>query len=695
MIASPDAPSDEAWDALIQQRPEAPEQTPEVAVVIPVYRGYAETLNCLYHVLACRNDTPFQLTVINDCSPDSALAARLNELRQRLPFELLVNKENHGFVRTANRGLRRHADQHVILLNSDTQVYDHWVDRMLNALLSKDDVASVTPWSNNAELCSYPTMFYSNPEPLELSGEALNHLLPETFDGTYPELPTAVGFCMALRREAVQRVGRFDEKQFGKGYGEENDWCLRAAAQGWRHVLAPDVYVAHIGSVSFAAAKQRQLRRSLRRLNARHPHYRASVRNFRRTDPLLSARRRIDLARLKRMAAAQNWLMISHTAGGGTERHVREMIGWLAQENVSCYRLSPGKQSSEVQLWHPDCPQVSNLTFHLQHEQEALFAALQQLKISHLHLHHLHGFSPYMHMLIPQMARLLHAQFDVTIHDYYLACPSINLPPEIARKGQLPTIEESQHYASHHPTPAGRTPVWAWRQQHRLLLEKAAHVFVPDTSVAKAMAFFFPEVETTVRPHPEPYVDAPDLYQPHAAGAPLKVAIIGTMAPHKGSEVVAACVKEATAQKRPVQFHLFGHCDNAVLRKSKLVTLHGAYREEAIFDLLRRTGCHIAWIPSVWPETWSYTLSIALKSGLHPVAFDLGALAERMRHLQRGTLLPLHLIENAKACNQALLAIDTTTRHPHSNDAGTGQYASFVTDYYASELYARKVVSAV
>jgi GT2 family glycosyltransferase/glycosyltransferase involved in cell wall biosynthesis len=686
------APSEAQWAQLATRRREPEDTTPEVAVVIPVYSGYGETLNCLYRVLSCHNDTPFQITVINDASPDAALTETLNELRRKLPFELLANKSNQGFVRTANRGLRRHAGQHVILLNADTEVCDHWVDRLMRALLSADDIASVTPLSNNAELCSYPQMFHPNPEPLELSAEELNLLLPQVHDGSYPELPTAVGFCMAMRREAIQQTGRFDEKHFGKGYGEENDWCLRSAAQGWKHVLAPDTYVTHIGSVSFAGARQRQLRRSLRRLNARHPEYRATVRNFRRTDPLLQARRRIDMARMLRMGAQENWLMISHNAGGGTERHVHEMCSWLKEEGVSCYRLSPGARASEVKLWHPDCPQVSNLTFHLQHEQEAFFAALQQLNISHLHLHHLHGFSPYMHLLIPQMAEVLHADYDVTIHDYYLACPSINLPPDIAALGRLPTIEESQDYAAHHPTPAGRMPLRIWRRQHDLLLRGARSIFVPDQSVADAMHAFFPDITTQLRPHPEPRCDAPDLFRPHQPGEPLNIAVIGTLARHKGAEIIAACAKEALQQKQPLQFHVFGACDHPALRKNKLVTLHGAYRDDGIYALLQRQGCHAAFIPSVWPETWSYTLSIALNSGLHPVCFDLGAPAHRLRETGRGTILPVSMIAAPAAINRELLALDIAQR-PAKIPAGA-HYDSFLRDYYARDVYASKVAAS-
>ena len=58
---------------------------------------------------------------------------------------------------------------------------------------------------------------------------------------------------MYIRRAALADIGLFDAEAFGRGYGEENDFCLRASARGWRHLLACDTFVYHEGAVSFGA----------------------------------------------------------------------------------------------------------------------------------------------------------------------------------------------------------------------------------------------------------------------------------------------------------------------------------------------------------------------------------------------------------------------------------------------------------
>jgi GT2 family glycosyltransferase len=71
---------------------------------------------------------------------------------------------------------------------------------------------------------------------------------------------------MLVRRAALDAVGDFDAATFGAGYGEENDFCLRAHAHGWRNVLCDDAYVAHVGGQSFAALGQAPGGENLRRL---------------------------------------------------------------------------------------------------------------------------------------------------------------------------------------------------------------------------------------------------------------------------------------------------------------------------------------------------------------------------------------------------------------------------------------------
>jgi len=162
---------------------------------------------------------------------------------------------------------------------------------MRSALDSDARVATVTPFSNNAEICSWPDLCRASPVPDDAARIA--RAFAESGPPEYPELPTAVGFCMLIRRAALDSIGDFDRATFGRGYGEENDFCCRAAAHGWRNILADDCYVVHAGGGSFAPLGLKPGGENMARLLARYPRYPMQVAEFIAADPLAGRRERV------------------------------------------------------------------------------------------------------------------------------------------------------------------------------------------------------------------------------------------------------------------------------------------------------------------------------------------------------------------------------------------------------------------
>ncbi|HLW13111.1 MAG TPA: glycosyltransferase family 2 protein, partial [Casimicrobiaceae bacterium] len=225
-----------------------------VDIVVPVYNASEDVQRCIESVLACTS-RPFTLVLIDDASPDPRIGTLFEELARRgdRRIELLRNDVNRGFTATANRGMKRsRAD--VVLLNSDTIVTKGWLDALLRCAASDARIATVTPFSNNAEICSFPRFCENNRLDTDSDPERIRDALERAAVPTYPDLPTGVGFCMFVRRAALDDIGDFD-LAFGAGYGEENDFCLRAARAGWRNVLADDAFVVHAGERSFAGRK--------------------------------------------------------------------------------------------------------------------------------------------------------------------------------------------------------------------------------------------------------------------------------------------------------------------------------------------------------------------------------------------------------------------------------------------------------
>ena len=273
----------------------------KLTVIVPVFNAFEHLEACLHSIARTVPDGT-QVLLIDDASTDPRVLPLLQSWVAGAGHDrkLLLNDENRGFVATANRGLCL-ARTDVVLLNSDTEVTENWLERLATCLDSDDMIATATPWSNNGEIVSIPSFCANNPVPE--CPNAVAGAISSCGSPHYPGLPTAVGFCMAISLRAIRHIGLFDQDTFGRGYGEENDFCQRAEQAGFRNVLCDDAYVVHHGSASFGPLGLKPDEESMQRLLAKHPEYQQQVTEFIQKDPLAPRRQEI-LDCLKRSAVS-------------------------------------------------------------------------------------------------------------------------------------------------------------------------------------------------------------------------------------------------------------------------------------------------------------------------------------------------------------------------------------------------------
>jgi GT2 family glycosyltransferase len=270
------------------------------SVIVPVHNAPDELDGCLAS-LAATVPADAEVIVIDDASQDAAVTTVLTHWQQRTGsrWQFLFQPQNLGFVSTVNRGMQMTRGD-VVLLNSDTEVTTGWLEGLQRCLASDCTIATATPWTNNGEIASLPNFCQANPAPADR--EKVASVIADTGHACYPDVPTAVGFCMAITRQALTELGQFDAETFGMGYGEENDFSMRAQLAGMRNVLCDDVYVVHLGGRSFGPLGLKPDETSMQNLLALHPSYLELVQEFIATDPL--AQRRHEL--LDALAAAGN-----------------------------------------------------------------------------------------------------------------------------------------------------------------------------------------------------------------------------------------------------------------------------------------------------------------------------------------------------------------------------------------------------
>jgi glycosyltransferase involved in cell wall biosynthesis len=138
------------------------------------------------------------------------------------------------------------------------------------------------------------------------------------------------------------------------------------------------------------------------------------------------------------------------------------------------------------------------------------------------------------------------------------------------------------------------------------------------------------------------------------------VCLVGAIGREKGYDVLLEAARDAAARALPLDFVVVGYSiDDARLEATGRVFVTGPYREADVEALIRAQAAHLAWLASICPETWCYTLGQAWRAGLRVAAFDIGAQADRIREHGGGWLLPLGL--PARAVNNALLAVCAPT----------------------------------
>ncbi|HSU04622.1 MAG TPA: glycosyltransferase [Acetobacteraceae bacterium] len=591
-----------------------------VDIVIPVYRGLSETRCCLQSVLADPDRPAGRVIVVDDCSPEPELSAFLVGLKTAGRIVLLRNRRNLGFVASVNAGMRAAGDHDVALLNADTEVPAGWLGRLAGHAYAMPRIASVSPFSNNATICSYPSIA-GGPRAFGLGVATLDAACRAANGGRRVEVPTTVGFCMYIRRAALNDVGLFDATAFGRGYGEENDFCLRATARGWRHVLACDTFVFHAGQISFGAEAASGLEQGQSALAQRWPNYARIVAQHVRQDDAAPARFAITSA-LFRSFERPVVLLISHALGGGVQRHVTELV---RRAGGRADFLLIESSARGIALSVPRLPGHSVAVLPSERTDD-IVALLRSAGVTRVHIHHLMG----MDLDVKRVIHALNVPFDLTVHDYYAICPQVNLLPWL----------DGQYCAE--PPPAvcnaciadrpshGAHDITSWRGQHAWLFAEADRVLCPSEDVRARLDRFGLAERAVVAPH-EPVMGGPWPISVPRLGKTqkLRIAVIGVLAQQKGAATVTAVIEAAD----PVtfDFRLIGHPEHELPTPiRRRIRMTGKYEDRDLPALLARVNPHVVWFPAQWPETYSYTLSAAIEAGLPIVASRIGAFPERL-----------------------------------------------------------------
>ncbi len=660
-----------------------------VTVVIPVFNGGDVVRHCLESV--CRHSHGARIVVIDDGSTNPATVALIDEVARTGPVEVVRHDRNWGYTRTANHGMELAGDDDLVLLNSDAVVGPNWLSKLALVAYSEDRVATVTAISDNAGAMAFPRAGVGNTWAPELTWDEIARSVAMRTTTFSQHVPTGHGFCMYIRRAASSAVGAFDVDLFPQGYGEENDFSRRAAAQGFVNLIAPQVFVSHERGASFGTRRAGLIETGIAKVEQRHPDYLDLVQNWLaspQTELLRRESRQIQRRTGTLAGVRPRVLYVIHRANGGTQmtnfdlmQHISEQDSFLleavAGQSVELFEIRRGRKHL-LESWQPE---VGFTITEFWHEAYGGFLAriIASLNIELVHVRHLIA-QPF--ATLPTVLRLLHIPLVLSTHDFYMVCPTVNLVDNNGLHcGGVCTPGDGQCHAGtefSRGAPSNLKHEWikTWQEQSLAVLESARTIICTTESAARIHRRVFPSIADRIvliehgRDLAVPEETPVRTRQP----GPIRILAAANWEPIKGIEYIQQL---AAALGDRVEWHFFGsRCE----RLGDFGIAHGRYARDDFPLIAREVDPDLIAVLATWPETYSHTLAEAWSLGIPVLGNDIGAVADRIRDHGGGLVLPATF--GAESVRLLVHHLDTGLREvPKPTAAGVRSVKTMVEDY--------------
>ncbi len=230
----------------------------DLSIVIVSYNTKDFLKSCIESIYKTSGSLNPEIIVVDNNSQDGSSEMVLKEFKNVI---LIKNKDNLGFSKANNIGVKKTSGRYVLFLNSDTVVYEKTLECMVNFMEENKDAGASTcklimpnGKIDDASHRGFPTPWNSFAHFSGLSkflgktkifgGYNLGYM---NFSKTH-EIDVLAGAFMLVRREAGEVVGWWDEDYFF--YGEDIDFCYQLKQKGWKIYYVPEVSILHYKGVS-------------------------------------------------------------------------------------------------------------------------------------------------------------------------------------------------------------------------------------------------------------------------------------------------------------------------------------------------------------------------------------------------------------------------------------------------------------
>lgn len=308
---------------------------------------------------------------------------------------------------------------------------------------------------------------------------------------------------------------------------------------------------------------------------------------------------------------------------------------------------------ARTMLKAPTLAVIGDRTFDLSCRLDLLTDFARHRRVTRLVVNHLIDRPLEMTAWVQDLGGRLGVPYDVILHDYFMLCPRIDL---ITGQGEFCDVappETCVRCVVDHGAEVREFDPLSWRRDHLAFLEGADRIVAPSEDVATRMGRHLRKPIAVWEPESD--ADLPPEYMPRVRAAePLRIVTLGALNVSKGLRVVQALADAAEQARAPLQLSVLGPASEPLPRS---IAVSGTFLSEDLGKLLAEAAPHAVLLPAIWPETWSFVLTAALKQGLPVIAFDIGAPAARLRRLGRGHVLPAEAATDSNRLLATLLEL--------------------------------------
>lgn len=631
----------------------------KISVIVPVYNAVDDLGQCVESLIRHRR-LPYQIILIDDCSPDRRARELIGQYANKYDFvSAYFNDRNRGFSGTVNRGIEIAAPHDVVILNSDTIVTENWDCLLLSAARSRPNIATVTPLSNEAGPFSV-----ARGKGIELGRdvpiESVAQLVQRYSRMMLPEVPTGHGFCLYIKRTTLETIGNFDEKAFPRGYGEENDFCMRALHAGFINIVDDRCFVFHKGGRSFGSEKTELIKNNRKLIDARYPEYKSLIdKAFKEPvwaymDGVIEKYHRADRREREQMLHKPSALFVIHEAKGGAVNTTYDLAAALCTKymsfvlvtgikkwklfKVSTERIDLVKEWEFVLSWTMDSDKNDEL-------ERSLNEVIDRVQPAVVHVRALIGSGPW---LIDHIkARGIPVVFS--FHDYYTVCPNIHLVNDSQKfcRGKCDSSPgdcdvPKKWWPEKGVRLKGRYTL-SWRERMGAALKKCdAYVTTANAArdIIRENIQLPPRNNFHVIAHGRSFEFRyiPDVEK--LSRRPIRILAFGAMTQTKGLHFIRELANRycGLTEKRGFEFHVLGRLSGNEPSDNSPIVWHGEYPRDEVIERIKSIDPHLVIIPTIWGETYCHALTEAWIAGIPVIATDEGALAERIKEVGGGWL---------------------------------------------------------